>query len=1125
MVRKQKKSLLCIIILILLILSMPQVMQPAKADKGYAKVYVICLSNVGGWLVDNPSRVKDGATWALSPSEAYRIPPVHPKYGKTPPFYSVTYEVVTNWATYKSIIESCKEVIVLNCHGEILPIPSGYSETAWVDKIAEAMLHRGVSWVHIAGYPFYRVWHQGASSSQEWPSGGPFGFKNLTSHINMPNVECWPSGPETELVNLNPSADQLGRWDDINNAAYVELGRPLKASDFKEYLIMPIHGGGDYYTSAIIAFAKPGQRFDPSNQYGFGAYVHIGTRKTYKSDKVTETDKDYWRGYVGAAAAVWAEMQSFHGRGEKTTTSDCELTVFAKPVITSYWQVGETWHLWLSFGVYSCLKSKDWAGNPKVQIQEVNVNVQNVATGCTVQLREDESKNGYGSNSTMSGIFTTEQDKLIAETILFFLALVPYVGWITVIPGGILLFSDWIKLYEPQGILGPGPIVDYSYTPITSCEKIDNYWYEEFESITTIELTVPRDGRDQWSITPLRWDINVQPSSGGLAARARGGISIAAYNSYTPVPSFTATVFSEDFEDDMSGWSVGDDNPSAGYDYWGIPSYEYTGEPYYIWCAWVGNNSLNGEVPNKDVWDGSYDKDMKADLTRSIDLRPYKEAELFFELSQFVWPGDNLSVYYYTNTWEHLDTFIGNHAWQYKGPYTIPNNATRIKFEFVSNSDAYIDGGSYLDNIEIIGVLSNDAETLSDAGEVRTEATFIDVYDTLKNYAGYLEDDDWYKFAVSSSDLGNKYVQVNLNMPQNAKFFVELYDPYGNWKAGPGGPPEYGAIYYNLKSSDPQGNWTIRIYSKNGFGQYNFDIGVLPGSAGGCPFVYIWNGQEYVIDNILLPTSARSGGTDVEDFYRLEQMAVPVHQNPLFSLYSFQIREFQTEHSYLDQVKLSAVDHQPDVNIAVAQDGEILTYKNPHPPVSCTNEYGYNMLDRIQNIDQDYYQGYPDGYLLLDFGNLSIQEGAKLVMRADMEHVKDSIHVQILNETGEWQAVAKIIPRAYWATEIVNLAPYLPNSTDNIQIRLYFTSFHKLDYVGLDTTPQAEVTIRQSLLISAIHSEKGLITLKLLCDDQIYAELTPNQQINLLFALPRKQDQTATTTFIFYTNGHYNAIK
>jgi hypothetical protein len=379
---------------------------------------------------------------------------------------------------------------------------------------------------------------------------------------------------------------------------------------------------------------------------------------------------------------------------------------------------------------------------------------------------------------------------------------------------------------------------------------------------------------------------------------------------------------------------------------------------------------------------------------------------------------------------------------------------------------------------------------------------------------------DFYEITVHES---GKMVEVWLKPPSDADYDLYLYDR-NKIQLGYSTNRGNGVMEWIAYAADPLGDCYIEArYYAGCSGKYELDVSTYD-YEGGCPFLYAWNGKDYVIDNNLLPTSARSSGMDVEDFYRLEQTSVPVRQNPLLSFYSFQISEFQTEHSYLDQVKLLAVDHQPDVNVAVAQDGEILTYRNPHPPVSCTNKYGYNMLNRIQYIDQEYYQGFPDDYLLLDFGNLSIREGAKLVMRADAL-CKDSIHVQILNETGEWQTVAKIIPRAYWATEIVNLAPYLPNSTSNLQIRLYFTAFHKLDYVGLDTTPQADVTTRQAILISAMHSEQGSVTLKLLFNDQKYAELVPNQQISLLFAMPRKQNPTTTTTLIFYTEGHYNTIK
>jgi hypothetical protein len=69
-----------------------------------------------------------------------------------------------------------------------------------------------------------------------------------------------------------------------------------------------------------------------------------------------------------------------------------------------------------------------------------------------------------------------------------------------------------------------------------------------------------------------------------------------------------------------------------------------------------------------------------------------------------------------------------------------------------------------------------------------------------------------------------------------------------------------------------------------------------------------------VLDNNVLPRAEASHGADVEDYYRLERNPVP--QNGKYSLI---ISEFEREHSYFDQVKLMAVDHDADVNIAVTQ--------------------------------------------------------------------------------------------------------------------------------------------------------------------------------------------------------------
>lgn len=377
---------------------------------------------------------------------------------------------------------------------------------------------------------------------------------------------------------------------------------------------------------------------------------------------------------------------------------------------------------------------------------------------------------------------------------------------------------------------------------------------------------------------------------------------------------------------------------------------------------------------------------------------------------------------------------------------------------------------------------------------------------------------DFYKIWVKF------YQTINIKMlpPPNVNFDLHLYDPNKSLVASStNGLGVTEQIVYLSTRSDSY--WYIEVNATQGRGLYTLLVDVY---WSGCPFVHVCNGTEYVIDNNILAASEISNGNDVEDYYKLEQTLVPRHQTSLFSLYSLQIREFENEHTCIDQTKLLAVDHESDVKIAVSPSGEILTYKNPHPPVTCIDNKGNNVLDILKEIDEQSYKGLPGDYIMLDFGNLDVSNGAKLVLRTDLppEPIPKCpcIHIQVLNSTGSWVDVAPISPRVYWATDIVDLSNYLSDLEENIKIRLYFTSTHKIDYVGLDTTSQANTQINYGFLLLARHSEEGFITSKLRRNDEIYAELLPNQQITLTFIL--SNNPNTSRTFIFYTEGRYYTI-
>jgi hypothetical protein len=387
-------------------------------------------------------------------------------------------------------------------------------------------------------------------------------------------------------------------------------------------------------------------------------------------------------------------------------------------------------------------------------------------------------------------------------------------------------------------------------------------------------------------------------------------------------------------------------------------------------------------------------------------------------------------------------------------------------------------------------------------------------------YAARQQDpEDYYSVWVQTG----KSLFIKMTPPDDCDFDLYLYSQSGALLASsvtPGDAVERITFYTSYT-----GYYYIRVYvpPDGGSGLYTLEIKLLVGDS--CPFVSVWNGTDYVLDNNLLAASEQANGAETEDYYRLEQTLVPTYEGRIFALYSMQMREFETEHSYVDQVKLLAVDHNPYVNVGVTPTGEILTYENPQPPITCVDRYGNDLLDTLSFPDDQYYIGIQDDYVELDFGDIDTSGSAKLLLRTDfvIEPKCPCVRVQVLDSTGNWIDIITIIPRVHWATDIIDLSSYLSDVSGDLIVRLYFTNIHKLDYVGLDTTPQANIHVIQTPALYAIHTEEGPVTLKLLLNDNVYAELLLNQQIDLGFLLPRNRDGIERT-FIFYAEGYYHTI-
>jgi len=377
---------------------------------------------------------------------------------------------------------------------------------------------------------------------------------------------------------------------------------------------------------------------------------------------------------------------------------------------------------------------------------------------------------------------------------------------------------------------------------------------------------------------------------------------------------------------------------------------------------------------------------------------------------------------------------------------------------------------------------------------------------------------DW--FSVNPSVMYNVEVTVSATSAIKPDFDLYLQDQQGNTidsSTERGIYTKHVSGFYVLAGPGP---WYVKVdwYSPGNVGFYKIHAETwYSGGGGGCPYVSVWNGTRYVLDNNVIPAAEGSNGTDVLDYYMLQQPLI--RNNGKYSLLIWDL----DKHSFLDQVELLAVDHELDVNVAVSPGGDVLTYKTPANPVSVINMKGLDVTAILSAVDDNYYEGYAGDYLLFDFGDLDVSQGAKLVLRTDIlcepKPCEESIHIQVLNAKGEWVDVASFIPRVYWSTDILDLSGHLPDVNGDTRVRLYFTADHKIDYVGLDTTKQGEFQLTHGNLATANHTRLDDVKELFQNSDNLYVELLPGEQVTLQFTLP--QNLKKERDFIIILEGHY----
>ena len=115
-----------------------------------------------------------------------------------------------------------------------------------------------------------------------------------------------------------------------------------------------------------------------------------------------------------------------------------------------------------------------------------------------------------------------------------------------------------------------------------------------------------------------------------------------------------------------------------------------------------------------------------------------------------------------------------------------------------------------------------------------------------------------------------------------------------------------------------------------------------------CPFVYSWNGEEYVLD--AEPYGAAiSEGLKRTDWVELSALRESAGE------YRALLANELDETQYTDELKLVAVDHAPGVTVAPDLAGGFHTFSAPLPPASAVDQTGRDVLTFVAKNDEAFW--------------------------------------------------------------------------------------------------------------------------------------------------------------------------
>jgi len=259
-----------------------------------------------------------------------------------------------------------------------------------------------------------------------------------------------------------------------------------------------------------------------------------------------------------------------------------------------------------------------------------------------------------------------------------------------------------------------------------------------------------------------------------------------------------------------------------------------------------------------------------------------------------------------------------------------------------------------------------------------------------------------------------------------------------------------------------------------------------------CPVLWAWNGERYEFSADMIGPGivghwegpGRRNISDPTEYLKIDGSRVKPRNGRL----SFRFAEVMEELTYLDHVRLLAVDHPNDIAVYPNEyfasqppfpDFKVITSRNARPPAAAHDDKSRDVLAMLLKRDRLYVTGFDAiqfggfaklHYLELDLGKVDTGGPLRLLMQGFIEYFSATSvfaahqagieavvpFLDVQTSEGRWvRAVDEIgFPAGLARTSVADLTGKLPAGTSRIRIGTNLKIYW--DQILIDTTPQTD---------------------------------------------------------------------